>query len=97
MWPEAAPAIAAGAQALMDQRTVGPVPESEWPHAITELLHPESVRVAPEGVYIATSRRFVEEDGVFVARDASSIKVGKGSDPEYRLVAENVFTYSVRG
>ena len=47
-------------------------------------------------MYIATDSSFVEEDGVFVPRDAT-FRPDSSGDPSYTPVALDVFIYHIAG
>ena len=82
---------------LMESDRSGEVPESEWPYAIADVLHPEAIRIEEEGVYILTSAFLASETGVFVPRHPKLFTPVPGADPEYNRVALDVYTYKVRG
>jgi hypothetical protein len=67
-----------------------------WPESV-RALRPEAVRTGEEGLYIVTWSRGVEETGVFVPRDPRGFSPQQGADPEYTVVANDVFVYRVRG
>ena len=97
--PKSVPALSAMARTLLDGSRSDTVYHPKWPAGIRELLHPvqiEQIRIHPEGVYIVTSRSFVEEDGLFVPRDPATFQPDSG-DPSYTLVALDVFIYHVAG
>jgi hypothetical protein len=84
------------ADQLLNRHPVGEVPSSDWPYAISELLHPEAVRIASEGLYIVTSRRFVDEAGIFVAREASWTDTDP-AEPFFTPIADRVFEFQAPG
>jgi hypothetical protein len=94
---EFAPVISDMAHKLLASGRSGEIPQAEWPPAIADELHPEAIRLHEEGVYIMTSRFFVEEAGVFVPRHPQQFTPGAGGDPEYRHVALDVYTYMIKG
>ena len=67
-----------------------------WPAGI-QAIEPKAVRISSDGLYLVTSSWLVEEAGFFVPRDPNVFTPGKGSDPEYRKVYGNVFSYRIRG
>jgi hypothetical protein len=67
-----------------------------WPAEI-QSIKPKAVRIASDGLYLVTSSWFVEESGLFVPRDPSVFSPVEGSDPEYRRLHGNVFSYRIRG
>src|SRR5687767_3625459 len=69
--PQWMPVIITTADHLLRTHEIGEVAPKDWPYAISDLLQPESVRVHADGLYIVTSRYFVDEAGIFVARDDS--------------------------
>lgn len=67
-----------------------------WPEAIRS-LHPKSLRVTSDGLYIVTSLWFVEEAGLFVPRHPKSFSTIPGGDPEYERLHGAVYAYRIRG
>jgi hypothetical protein len=67
-----------------------------WPAEI-QAIKPRAVRVTAEGMYVVTSSWFVQEAGLFVPRDPGVFSPALGSDPEYRRLYGNVFSYRIRG
>ena len=72
------------------------VPESSWPESI-RALRPRSVRVVPEGVFVQLSKRFVEEEGVFIAFAGVDVDTAPGHDPSFRALAPLVYWYEIKG
>ncbi len=79
-------------------RPEGPVdlPESSWPAGLRG-LRPLSERVAQEGVFVQRWKRFVEEEGVFVAFPGASVDTTAGRDPSFTAIAADVYGYRIRG
>lgn len=67
-----------------------------WPAEI-QAIQPKAVYVNEQGMYVVTSSWFVEEAGLFVPRDPAVFSPASGSDPEYRRLHGNVFSYRIRG
>jgi hypothetical protein len=90
-------AIFEDARSLLETyRSSSAIEPTSWPRSINA-LEPESVRASEEGLYVVTWSRLAEERGVFVPRDAATFSPRYGSDPEYRLIANSVFEYRIRG
>ena len=89
-------AIAAAATTILMRTGPAAIPAGEWPVPI-RVLDPKRVRVAAEGLYVVTGKRFAEEVGVFVPRDPAGFSPAKGGDPEFRQLHGHVFSYRVRG
>jgi hypothetical protein len=90
-------AIFEDARSLLDTyRSTSTIEPTYWPRSV-QALEPEAVRASEEGLYVVTWSRFAEERGVFVPRDAATFSPKEGSDPEYRLIANSVFVYRIRG
>lgn len=87
-------ALVAAAPAVLAAHD-GEVPSSRWPVAM-QRLHPERVIAREEGLYVATSSRFVTERGVFVPRDPSFVP-HVGTDPAYAPLGRGVFSYRIEG
>jgi hypothetical protein len=81
---------------VLSSAEIGELDKSLWPDGIAR-LNPESVLVRPEGLYIVTGRRFVEEWGYFVARDVQAFTLPQGGDPSYKRITEYLFKYKVTG
>jgi hypothetical protein len=95
--PAQTPAIFEDARALLQKYPDAAVIEAgAWPGTL-KALHPRSVRSRAEGLYVVTSSRWVTEHGVFVPRDPDGFSPEAGTDPEYRLVANAVYVYRIRG
>jgi hypothetical protein len=96
--PASAPALSAMAHALMAKnRKSDSMQYAPWPAGVAKLLDLEEIRIHPEGVYFQTSRFFVEEDGVFVPRDAATFQPEASGDPNYTPLALDVFVYHISG
>jgi hypothetical protein len=95
--PSQTQAIFEDARALLEMhRFSSEIEPASWPQSL-RALEPESVRSTGEGLYVVTWSRSVEERGVFVPRDATTFSPEVGADPEYRLIANSVFVYRIRG
>ena len=90
-----AKAIAAESQPLLGH-SVGDIVASDWPVMVTS-LKPERVYRTPEGVYICTSRFFVEEHGVFILDPAAPFTPESGGDPGYDPIVTGIFIYRIAG
>lgn len=87
----------AAPQLLRAAPVSGPVPPEQWPPVLAA-LRPESVYARPEGIYIVTSTLFVEEKGLFLPRTSwAKPKRASGTDPEYAIIAEGLYAYSIQG
>jgi hypothetical protein len=60
-------------------------------------LKPESVMIRNDGLYIKLSGFFVNEKGLFVPIDRSTDYSSIGTDPEYKRLSGNVYSYIIRG
>ena len=65
------------------------------PDAIKQ-LHPESVHLNEEGVYIRLWISFAEEGGLFIPRDKAK-KYDRNTDPGYWQANEGVYYYIIKG
>lgn len=92
----AATKLSAAADQLMLRGPEGRVPEDRWPAEIRQ-FNPETVRVAPEGVYLKTGGFFVTERGIFVLSPRSSFRPVTGGDPSYRSLANKIYWYEIQG
>jgi hypothetical protein len=72
------------------------VPQASWPTAVRE-LQPQEVRVVMEGVFVRRWKRFVEEEGVFIAFAGVNVDTGSGGDPSFSPLAPRVYWYKVKG
>jgi hypothetical protein len=88
-------ALAATAPGLLSETRSGEIPKSKWPSGVAQ-LDPESVRAAPEGLYVVLSSAGVEEHGLFVPR-AAGLAGSAGTDPSYTPIGQGVFSYHVKG
>jgi hypothetical protein len=91
-----AQAVGAAAQSLLGESSTTSVASDSWPEAV-RALKPKSVRTTPEGLYIETSSSSSEEAGIFVPRNPDAFHPSSGTDPEYKLIDGNVFSYRIRG
>jgi hypothetical protein len=73
----------------------GPLPREKWPAAVSE-LGAEKVYARPEGLYIVTSTFFVEEKGLFLPRSAV-FQAQTGTDPQYKLIVKDLYSYRIKG
>lgn len=88
--------ITAAARLMMDSAAEGPVASQEWPAEIAA-LQPIEVIAKADGLYIATSRLFVREAGVFVPRSPEKFSPRGGVDPSYAELAPGLFEYRIEG
>jgi hypothetical protein len=56
----------------------------------------EKVRIAREGVYIPMHERFVNEEGIFLAKPGVRIDA-EGTDPSFYLIGDCVYRYEIKG
>lgn len=61
-----------------------------------EGVHPQSIRIEADGVYIKTGSLFVSEWGFFVPLDPT-FKPAKGGDPSFTPLGEGVWRYDTAG
>lgn len=73
----------------------GSLPESQWPAELAR-FKPKRVYATPDGLYLVTSAGFVQEEGLFVPR-SSGFTAQPGTDPEYTLIGQGVFSYRIKG
>ena len=92
----AATNLSAAADELMLHVPEGTVPKNRWPADMRQ-FRPESIRVAPEGVYLRTGEFFVTEWGIFILSPRSSFQPTKGTDPSYRPLADRIYWYEIKG
>jgi hypothetical protein len=69
---------------------------TNWPSSIAA-LEPDSVSMRAGGLFIATTRLFVEEWGLFLPCDAAAFNPAAGSDPTYTKVSDALYLYHVAG
>jgi hypothetical protein len=55
------------------------------------------VRVSRKGVFIQRGKRFVEEEGIFIAFPGAAIDAGAGSDPSFTLIEPRIYSYRIKG
>ena len=95
--PSVAAAVASESNRLLREHPrSGEIARSQWPPSISA-LDPERVYAAPEGLYICTSIRFVEERGFFVPNPTLPFVAERGIDPSYTPVASGIFSYQLKG
>jgi hypothetical protein len=87
--------IESAARLLLENEPVN-TGRNTWPEAIRR-LKPHSLRATSDGLYIVTSRWFVEEAGLFVPRHPESFSPVAGGDPVYRRLHGAVYSYRIRG
>jgi hypothetical protein len=80
----------------MDSAAQGRVASQQWPAEIAA-LQPIEVIAKAEGLYIATSRLFVREAGLFVPRSSEKFSPRGGDDPSYSELAPGLFEYRIKG
>jgi hypothetical protein len=73
----------------------GPLPREKWSAAVSA-LGAKKVYARPEGLYIVTSTFFVEEKGLFLPRSAV-FQTQAGTDPQYKLIVEGLYSYEIKG
>jgi hypothetical protein len=88
--------ISTAAHVILDGADQGPVAPRDWPTEIAA-LQPLEVIAKADGLYIATSRMFVQEAGIFVPRAPKSFSPRSGGDPAYRELAPGLFEYRIEG
>ena len=88
--------ISTAAHVILDGTDQGPVAPRDWPTEIAA-LQPLEVIAKTDGLYIATSRMFVQEAGIFVPRAPNSFSERSGGDPAYRELAPGLFEYRIGG
>ena len=91
---EAKGVFAQGSQLLL-AHPGGSVDKAHWPSAISA-LKPKSLYAAPEGLYICTSRFFVEERGFFVPHPSIPVVATSSTDPSFKPLAAGLFTYLIK-
>lgn len=78
----------------LEHMKIGLIPESNWPIPIRE-LSPENIVKKNDGIYISLDSFWVEESGLFIP--ANGKKITQGSDPSYKLLGGNIYSYYIRG
>ena len=81
---------------LFSDHPQGSIDKTSWPSSIAG-LKPKSLYVAPEGLYICTSRFLFEERGFFVPRPGTTVVATSSTDPSYKSMAAGLFTYHIKG
>ncbi len=89
-------AIIEDAKIILVNAPIGPLESSAWPNSFI-VLSPKSIRVAEEGLYIVTYSFFVEESGVFVARDLAEFEREARFDPHFLQIKDALFEYYFTG
>lgn len=89
-------AIIKDAKVILVDAPIGPLQSSAWPKSFA-VLSPKSIRVAEEGLYIVTYSFFVEESGLFVARELDKFDWEARHDPEFLQIRGALFEYHVTG
>lgn len=87
--------VEAARQVLAQHPEPATLERGAWPDAL-EAVSPTTLVVTDEGLFIVTSRRFTEEAGYFVPRDASAAPPA-GGDPELRPISRGLFAFHTRG
>lgn len=72
------------------------IPPAQWPPAL-RALKPKRVYTNAEGLYIATSAFFVQEQGIYVPRDAGKVSTDPGRDPSYQYLGLGFYAYRMEG
>ena len=57
----------------------------------------EESYTTPEGLFLVTETFLLNEHGIFVPRKGVKVNVEAGSDPEFILIGNNVYRYSIKG
>ena len=60
-------------------------------------LKPESVVIRNDGLYITLGSSFVTEKGLFIPVNRVADHTSIGTDPEYKRLSGNVYSYIIRG
>ena len=71
------------------------IPKSGWPPPIAR-LNPETVYVAPEGLFIVTKSHFMYERGYFIPRSEPYISLAK-VDHLYTAIGHGVYAFKFTG
>jgi len=96
--PEEAESIANEVQPILMETCArgGALLPASYPPSISA-LHPNAVRMAPEGMYVETWEFMAAERGVFIPCQPGRFAPQKGSDPSYEAVGNGVYTYYIAG
>ena len=89
-------AIIEDAKMILVNAPIGPLESSAWPNSFVA-LSPISIRVAEEGLYIVTYSFFVEESGIFAARDLAEFDWEVRHDPNFLQIKDGLFEYHFTG
>jgi hypothetical protein len=89
-------AIIEDAKIILVDAPIGPLESFAWPNSFN-VLSPKSVRVAEEGLYIVTYSFFVEESGVFVARELAEFDWEVSPGPSFLQIKDGLFEYHFTG
>ena len=79
-----------------DTASLTMLPAAEWNESL-KTLHPKSVHITDQGLYITTWSRFVESVGVFVLPQGSTFNPSTSGDPQYDNIDGRCFIFVVRG
>ena len=60
-------------------------------------LKPVSIRISDAGLYIKMDEMFVSESGLFIFRSENSMLTLVGGDPEFKHLANKVYSYVIKG
>ena len=55
------------------------------------------MRVGRDGVFVQRWKRFVEEEGVFIAFANANVDTVPGRDPSFSPIATQVYWYEIKG
>lgn len=72
----------------------GVIERNRWPEPSAK-FNPKDITIRSDGAYIKLWEFFVEESGIFCAYSEGPFK--EGTDPSYRKIEENIYTYVVVG
>ena len=81
---------------LEEHSTSGNLHMETWPKLFVE-LGAKSVIVREDGVYILLSAFFVQESGLYIPSSGVKVNTGKGIDPNYKELDNNVYSYIIEG
>ena len=81
------------AESILDH---GFVNMDDLPTAIDK-LNPNDIRISSEGLYIVLTRSFVAESGFFVPNPTAEVNTKPGSDPDFKRISGNVYSYIIKG
>lgn len=72
----------------------GYIEKENWPDTIKS-LDPLSVRKTIDGIYIQLDESWVEESGLFLP--FKGVKMNNNSDPNFKQLDQNVYSYHIKG